>query len=139
MNLNPFKEQHNEILTIVTRIERLSELGARHCAKELCTELIRLRFKIRLHLSVEDNLLYPSVFSGDLGDIASKYKQEMMEIASAFASYAAKWEKEESIVLAPMEFTAETSHVIRLLRHRIQKENVEFYPAVDAKKTSAFR
>lgn len=134
VNISEYKKQHTEILQIVKKIETLCANGVARFSKELSGELMMLRFKVKVHLSAEDKFLYPALDlhqEGSAAAFAARYRPEMVGISSFFLMYAARWERAEAIEAKPDQFLEETQKIIEALRHRIQLENTEFYPAVE--------
>lgn len=134
MNIKHFKNQHVEILEIVKKIEGYCNNGVSKFNKELSAELMMLRFKVKVHLSAEDRFLYPAVDlhkGSNAVEAMERFRPEMMGISSSFLMYAARWERAESIEEKPNQFLDETHKLIAALRHRIQLENTQFYPAIE--------
>jgi ElaB/YqjD/DUF883 family membrane-anchored ribosome-binding protein len=86
-------------------------------------------------LAIEDRILYPTLQKGTdqrLADMSRAYQEEMKGIANAYISFARKWGKVAAIAEKAEQFRQEANTVLKTLHTRMQKENTEFYPAVEA-------
>lgn len=134
MNISHFKNQHLEILQILHHIQSLCAGNVVASHNDIARELIRLRFKVKLHLSAEDKLLFPQVQANsqqNMVQFLQPYHQEMSELAGAFLDFIQRWELAESIREQPQQFCQEASSAIYALSKRIQKENIELYPRIE--------
>lgn len=134
MNIIHFKEQHIEILGLIKDMERYCNNGIANHKDDLSRGLMMLRFKVKLHLAAEDKFLYPAIGTQTqpaIDHLSGAMREEMAGISSDFLLFAARWERADSIHTDPDLFHANTTHIIKVLRHRIQHENTEFYPAIE--------
>lgn len=133
MKIEHFQEEHVEILKVLKKLESLCEKNIQLFSNEIARELIMLRFKIKVHLSVEDSILYPSVDKGgddSVLDIAHEFREQMASVSVRFMGFMNRWELATSIAANPNAFYQEVEALIGILRHRIQQENQQFYPAI---------
>lgn len=130
-----FRRQHDEILNVAKEISlSLTPDKLNDQVNEVRKLLSSLTGKINVHLSMEDNALYPRMIQGNDANIkltAQKFMTEMGEIKTVFTDYSKKWFSATSIKNSPMEFIKETKAIFAALEKRIQRENKELYPLVD--------
>lgn len=135
MNIDKFKHQHTDILGGIARLRALVRGGIAANAAAIATTIIEMSGTIRLHLSVEDRVLYPALgASGNaaLAQMSQRYQAEMQEIAGAYLAFARRWNGARQLCEAPEAFRAEANSVLRTVYERMRKEDTEFYPAVEA-------
>ena len=104
-------------------------------ARDIAQELGALSRLVTQHLAVEDRILYPTLAqSGNQGVAAmsARYQQEMQGIAFKFINFARQWSDAAHLAKEPEGFRAEANTVLRGVYERIQRENREFYPAIEA-------
>jgi hypothetical protein len=97
------------------------------------SELSRLSGKLMVHLSMEDDALYPRLkdhADAALKSTAASFAQEMGGIAKAFSAYGSKWTG-AAIKADRAGFARETGQVVDILLNRIKRENDTLYPMVD--------
>lgn len=130
-----FREQHNELLAMANELDALLDeacLSKSGTAARTC--LNRLIGKLTLHLTIEDNVLYPELKCSKDPTISALLKRsaaEMTKITQAVSVFNDKWRTPSSIQSKPKEFVAESRQVIQLLSKRIKWENQELYAAAD--------
>lgn len=135
MNIDKFKQQHVEILSGITGLRALVKSGIRTNADEIARMIVSMSSTIKLHLAVEDKVLYPALKeTGDasLAQMGKKYQDEMTSIAHAYLSFARRWNTSVTLSSKPEEFRSDANNVLRILWDRMRKENTEFYPAIEA-------
>lgn len=140
MNIDKFKHQHREILTCIAELRELARGGIEAHARQIAGRIIAMSSLIKLHLAVEDRVLYPALqASGDqaLMRMSQQYQGEMQGIARAYLAFAARWNTAASLTQQPEAFRSEANQVLKLLFERMKQEDSEFYPAIDALETRA--
>ena len=88
-----------------------------------------------LHLAVEDQALYPSLQRGgdaDLARLGRKYQAEMAPLAQAYDAFVRRWNTAQHLREDADGFRADANDVLRRLHERMQRENLEFYPRIEA-------
>lgn len=104
-------------------------------ASEARRLLSRLSGILRVHLAMEDQALYPRLAQHadeKLRTLASRYAEEMGSIQADFTDYLSRWPSRGAIAKDPEGFMKETRAVFTALRERIDREDEELYPLVDA-------
>jgi iron-sulfur cluster repair protein YtfE (RIC family) len=135
MNIDKFKHQHIEILTSISTLRALAQSGIRDNATAISERIIAMSSLIKLHLAVEDKVLYPTLQNGKdalLARMGKKYQDEMKNIAAAYMGFARRWNTSTTVAQNPEGFRRDANEVLKVLHTRMRKENTEFYPAIEA-------
>jgi len=135
MDIERLKHQHVGILTGVATMRRLSHAGIVENAAKLAEELKSLGGTITTHLAIEDRVLYPSLFkhgNQKIVDMAHAYQSEMQGITNAFVDFSRRWSSADEITRDPEGFRDHANTALKALHIRMQKENKEFYPTIEA-------
>lgn len=131
-----FRSQHSEIATIVQRIEAiLASPNWSPRAQEIRQGFSELSAKLRIHLALEDDVLYPRLARHDDGkvrDMAVRYQTEMGGIREAYEAYLSTWVHSGKLVTDTAGFTSATRGLFTALKDRIHRENTEVYSLVDS-------
>lgn len=129
-----FRRQHAEIVEVVKQIEAYLAPGKLPAgAPEARKLLSTLVGKVGIHLSMEDQVLYPRLKAHadkDLRETAERFDAEMSQIKAAFLAYNGKWQ-EQAIKADAAGFAAATKSIFAALANRIQRENTVLYPLAD--------
>ena len=118
MNLDKFKHQHTDILRSITTLRALAHAGVEANATAIAQGIVAMSGTIKLHLAVEDQVLYPALQRGgnvELARLGRQYQSEMASIASAY----------------------EANVVLRRVFERMQREDHDFYPRIEEDETAA--
>jgi iron-sulfur cluster repair protein YtfE (RIC family) len=135
MDLQKLKHEHTEILANVSALRKLVQSGIQENAAAISAQIVQMSSLIKLHLAVEDSVLYPALQKGSnpaLAKMAKQYQSEMANIASAYISFARRWHTGTTVAADPEGFRQDANQVLKVLHERVQKENTEFYPAAEA-------
>ena len=135
MNIDKFKHQHVDILGSIDTLRNLAKAGAANNATEIARLIVAMSSTIKLHLAVEDRALYPALQRGtdvDLARMGQRYQQEMGSIARAYDSFSRRWNRPESVRRDEGGFRDDANRVLRMVHERMQRENREFYPRIEA-------
>ncbi len=135
MNIDRFKHEHQDILAQIDALRTLSHAGPAQHASAIAQGIVAISSTIRLHLAVEDRMLYPALqSSGDaeLARLGARFQHEMGEIAGAFMAFARRWNTAERVAADPGGFRAEANVALRSVYERMRREDRDFYPRVEA-------
>ena len=135
MNIDKFKHQHEDILADIAALRQLVHGGIEANAERIAARIIAMSGNIKLHLAVEDKVLYPALAGcGDasLARMSNLYQLEMSGIVAGYMAFATTWNSAAHLLAAPEKFRAEANGVLRRVYERIKKEDLEFYPAAEA-------
>src|SRR5690554_4037375 len=134
MDIERFKQQHVEILQGIASLRKSTHAGIAENAAEIAKQIKALGSLVTLHLAIEDRILYPSLQQGSderLAEMGRAYQEDMKGIANGFIAFARKWSVAKTVTEQAEEFRAEANAVLKVLHLRMQKENTEFYPAIE--------
>ncbi len=128
------RKQHAELVETVRQIE--ASLDPQHLtagAGEMRRLLSTLIGKLKMHLAMEDNALYPSMqkhVDAAMRDAGAKFSSEMAAIKPVVEAFSKKWSEAE-IAKNAAAFCAETKQIFAVLADRIKRENTQLYPLVE--------
>ena len=89
---------------------------------------------LRVHLTVEDDYLYPELIGSDdprTAALARRFAREMGGIAERLEEFAMHWSASAGIAARFGEFRDEARHLFAALETRIRRENQQLYPLAD--------
>ncbi|WP_206956271.1 hemerythrin domain-containing protein [Trinickia acidisoli] len=134
MNIDKFKHQHVEIMQAVTELRSLAAAGVAENATQISAKIVSMSATIKLHLSVEDTVLYPALQKSPNAAhaaLGSRYQSEMNGLAGAYTQFVGKWLSAKRIADDVDGFRADANAVFKALHERIQRENNELYPVLE--------
>lgn len=140
MNLDKFKHQHLDILQRIDSLRALTHAGVAANAPALAQGLIGMSAIIKLHLSVEDQALYPALQrSSDtaLAQLGQRFQQEMGPIAAAFDAFARRWNTAARLCADEEGFRRDANDVLRRVYERMKHEDRDFYPRIESAQEAA--
>jgi ribosome-associated translation inhibitor RaiA len=135
MNIDKFKHQHVEIFQLIQTLRQHSLSGIVENAREIARGVVSMSSVIKLHLSVEDTILYPALRSSNSKSIAKlgdQYQEEMKMIARSYEEFARRWNTAANVAKDPEGFRSEANVVLKKLHARIRQEDTNFYPAIES-------
>ncbi len=135
MNIDRFKHQHIEILESIAALRTLTRNGIVENATDISKMIVAMSSTIKLHLTVEDSHLYPALQSGNnraLAQMGKRFQDEMINIAAGYVAFSRKWNSAGNVASDPEGFRSDANSVLKTLYDRMQKENTDFYPAIEA-------
>jgi iron-sulfur cluster repair protein YtfE (RIC family) len=135
MNIDKFKQQHLEILSCISTLRSLVRSGIGNNAEEIAKLIVMMSSTIKLHLAVEDKILYPALQNANnvsLASMGKRFQDEMTSIAHAYLTFARKWNTAAIVSHNPEGFRSDANSVLRTLYDRMRKEDTDFYPVVEA-------
>lgn len=135
MNIDKFKRQHVDIIGCIAALRKASQAGISENAEEIARLIISMSSIIKLHLAVEDQILYPALRSGNnavLARMGTRFQNEMGTIASAYMVFAERWNQADKVSKDPDGFRSDANSVLKTVHARMQKEDTVFYPAIEA-------
>lgn len=130
--IRQFRAQHEEILQILHKLKDLAKDVVKNY-NQIARHLIMLRYKVKVHLSSEDKILFPVVRNNgneEETSLLASYEEEMNGLAGVFLEFIECWEFGEQILESPEEFLQQAVAAIEALTKRIDKEESELYPAI---------
>lgn len=134
MNIDRFKHEHQAILDHIDGLRRLTHAGALSHAADIAHGIVAMSSTIKLHLAVEDRVLYPALRQGADGDLArlgAQFQSEMGTIAATYMDFARRWNTAEQVRRDPDGFRADANVVLRSVYERMLREDRDFYPRIE--------
>lgn len=134
MNMQKYQQDHNKILAHISELRKLVHQGITENADEIANMIVAMSSIIKLHLAKEDRFLYPTLAKSkdpEIAMIGTEFQAEMGGVASTYTVFAHDWSIGKSIADQPEAFRASANMIFKALHIRIQRENVELYPAAE--------
>jgi len=134
MDIDRFKNQHVEILARIDQLRKLVHAGIEANVYAIAQQVKDLGTVVKLHLAIEDRILYPAVRQAPDARIAAMgeaYQNEMKGIANEYIRFTTKWSDPKHVAADPESFRAAANVVLKNVYQRMQRENREFYPAIE--------
>jgi hypothetical protein len=133
-----YRSQHDRLLQLAETI--LNGLMAQPFdAPAVRSSLSRLAGVLKIHLAVEDEVLYPTLGENPdptVRETARQFADEMGSLAAVFTEYNSRWTI-ESMEADTAEFAKETRGVFSALAQRIERENRILYPMLEGRSLTA--
>lgn len=134
MDIDRFKHQHVDILQRIDALRQLAHSGILSNSYAIAQQVKDLGKVVTLHLAIEDRILYPAVQKAEDPDIAAMgaaYQEEMKGIANRYIRFTNQWSNPAKVAAEPDEFRDAANTVLKEVYQRMQRENREFYPAIE--------
>lgn len=130
-------EQHTAIREAMAEVGLTIDRGnvASH-APALNKLLNEIATKIREHLDVEDQDVYPLLVNSDdsrIEKIARQFQNNMGGLAEEFKGHFRRYNSDVDIVRDVAIFSYETRGIFERLRHRMRREEEDLYPLLAAR------
>lgn len=131
MNLKMYLEQHKAIVDEISIIEGLMKnTEFEDNANEIALHISTLAGKIRVHLSMEDKYMYPSLekqSDNRIKEMSKHYQDEMGGLASEFVTFKDKYNTKQKILENKDKVQSETKQILQAIKQRVQREEKELY------------
>lgn len=134
MNTSRIKSDHEVLYAGMDALRRLLKTDVVGNADALFVELKKINATIRLHLAIEDRMLYPAlVNAGDpkIAAIGKRFQHEMGGLAATYEDFAARWDTASRIAAHPQDFGQQLEAMLQALHARIQHEDRELLPLAE--------
>lgn len=134
MNIDRFKENHVQILDSIATLRRHAHAGIAENAERIAELIVSMSAVIKVHLAAEDRVIYPAIEAsadGRLAELGRRFQAEMVAIAAEYNGFARQWNTAARLRADPERFRAQANVVLRALYERMQREDRDFYPAVE--------
>jgi hypothetical protein len=130
-----FRRQHDELLQLALEIDAaLKPPAFPGNARDVRRMMARLKGKLVVHSSMENEALYPRLLEhadAAIRALAQDLFEELGGIYETFAAHHAKWSAVELIEADPSAYARHTQAVFDKLKLRMDRENNELYPLAD--------
>ena len=132
MDTNNLHRQHQEMLDLAAKIGAYqSQLQVKENASTISTLLSQLAGKLKMHLMVEDQFVYPKLAKHadvHIQNTSQTFANEMGDLGKAFGDYKMRYLGANKIADNAGMFIADTKNVFAALTSRMDKENRLLYP-----------
>ena len=133
--IGQLQSQHEACLAIVEDIQARSDhIADRPSAVDITLMLARLTGILRIHLALEDEILYPALRNAKdpkIAAAAERHWQEMGGLADTFLDFVDRWKRADMVLAEPELFRGESAVVFKALGDRIGREHDEIYPMAE--------
>lgn len=135
MDLKSYLEQHETVLSEITSIKAL--MNSNNFDKDtraIALHISTLAGRIKVHLSLEDKYLYPSLQehgSEKVVKIAEEYQKEMGDLANRFTTYKNTYNTGSKILQNLSTFEFDTKGIFQAIEKRIEREEKELYHFIE--------
>lgn len=134
MELKNYMEQHERIREELEILKTLCKnRNLEQTASEIALHISSLAGKLKIHLSSEDQYLYPAFLrSADskLVNQAEEYQREMGNLLALFTEFKDKYNTKIKILSERDSFFGEVEKIIRSIEMRMEKEESGLYRLV---------
>lgn len=131
-NLDTIRLQHEEILKLAQEILNYDSVPKVTAdAFEISLLIGRLAGKLSIHLSSEDQYIYPYLAQKEdktIQETSRRFAAEMGGLARVFSDFKAEFMSAPKIKNAPAEFIEASKRVMGAIIARIDKEEKQLYP-----------
>lgn len=129
-----YRKQHAEIADLVKRIETSLEPQKLAVEAGAARALLSSLFgKLSVHLTMEDNALYPRLekhADPQVRELAKRFKEEMSGVRPKVEAFGQRW-TEAAIRANAAAFCAEARTLFGAIKDRIMREETQFYACAD--------
>lgn len=135
MNIDKFKHQHTKIFNCIDMLRQYAGAGIVENARHIAKTVVSMSSVIKLHLAVEDTLLYPALrdsHDSTLAQMGDQFQKEMKTIAANYDDFVRRWNTANNVARDPEGFRRDANRVLKMLHGRIRREDMEFYPGIEA-------
>lgn len=128
-----YRREHKELVDLATEITDLVNDGTNKNAGDVFKKLHELSTLLDIHLSQEDNVLYPAMIreGGKVKEVAEKFQKEMSGLTDAYSGFLELWSSKDKIKKDPSVFSEGFARIFEAINNRTKKEEEELYPLAD--------
>jgi iron-sulfur cluster repair protein YtfE (RIC family) len=134
MELKHYMDQHERIWEELNIIKALcKKKDIEQDAAEIALHINSLAGKLKIHLSSEDQYLYPSFLQSNdskLVTMAVEYQKEMGNLLAVFTEFKEGFNTKFKILAEKDRFYSEADKIVRTIEMRMQKEENGLYRLV---------
>ena len=135
MNTSRIKSDHDALYASMGELRWLVQVGDASQAAAMFAELKKLDATLKLHLAIEDRMLYPALANAPdprVAALGKRFQHEMGGLAATYGDFAARWDSAAGIAAAPELFGREATAVLDALHARIQQEDRDLLPLAES-------
>lgn len=135
MDTNNLLRQHQEMLDLAAEIGQYqNQLQVRENAGAISNLLSQLAGKLKMHLMVEDQFVYPKLAihsDVQIQKTSQNFANEMGDLGKAFGDYKTKYLGATKIANNADLFIVDTKNIFTALTKRMEKETRSLYPLLN--------
>lgn len=93
-----------------------------------------LKAVLRLHLALEDHVLYPALLQSETPGVAARakeFQEEMGGLLPVVVGFVERWYSVNAIREDETLFREKAAELLQALSNRVRRENEELYPMVE--------
>ena len=138
LSIAQLRTEHDVLLALADEIERAAAGDEPFCLSPLIILWERFNQLLDIHLLREDGVLYPAILEGtdpEAARIALCFQRELGSLEGHADAFAQKW-TEGAVRRNWKAFSTEIGSFLAELRVRIERENEELYPLLEADEVS---
>ena len=133
--VSTLQSQHERVADLARALrseldpERIAADG--QTARSLLSNLVGV---LKVHLSAEDNILYPKLMESTdpaVRETARRFVAEMGGLSKAVAAHVDEWPTTARVEADPQRFVLETRAILDALEKRVRNEENTLYPLID--------
>ncbi|MDZ4660442.1 MAG: hemerythrin domain-containing protein [Pseudomonadota bacterium] len=130
-----FRKDHEGLMEMATELSKhlKADVLATNAAPT-CKLIAQMSGVLNIHLSAEDNNLYPLLLKStdkNTRETAISFQKEMGGIKDVLKGYFTKWASPMNVQKDPKGFITATQGLLGALKNRIDKENTVLYDLAD--------
>ncbi|MDO5291531.1 MAG: hemerythrin domain-containing protein [bacterium] len=123
--------QHEEVRELIKGIEsKMTKPDYTAQLADIASEINKMAGVLRVHLSGEDQYLYPSIIKGNdpaLSKMAKDYQDEMGDLYETFTAFKNKYNTKAKLMEHQATFSKEARIVFTAIKKRMEKEEKGLY------------
>ena len=135
LDINELRRQHSLIMVRASDLRGLADIiKTRQDATEAAAAIAAINDLLVEHLTIEDVEIFPALLAcadPKVSATAAAYAEDMGGILGAWISYCDRWTP-TAIFADQKRFATATAALIGALAFRIDREDAELYPAMEA-------
>lgn len=135
MDLTRYHNDHQKILDLINALRTHTHAGVAENATSISMLIVEAASFIKLHLAAENNILYPQLSRSSnpaLVAMGQRFQHEMHGLSESFAEFVQRWRVAAQLAEKPDIFRDDANTILKALFLRLQHENAELYPALEA-------
>jgi len=129
-----YRDHHADLARLAQQVtDTLPSLGQTPDLALIRHALTAFTAKLRVHLALEDDALYPRLFRHDNSRIrqtADQFSREMGDLRQGYDAHIHHWSNAE-IERDPATFSQATRRIVETLMARMGREDLQLYPLLD--------
>jgi iron-sulfur cluster repair protein YtfE (RIC family) len=125
-----YRRQHEELMNYANRLASYISSDNSDVAPEAERILRSFAGKLKVHLAMEDRVLYPAMIASpneELSQTAKRFQREMGDLSKVVNAYLERWSRTQLIADGFTAFRKDTREILDALSRRIDAEEKVLY------------